>query len=86
MAKSNTSLDEIIVETNDTPEGQNFGYKWQGASVNLIADNHDKSADAVCIQIFINHPLRVTALSLSDAEKFLAELESTVKVAKRIFN
>lgn len=65
--------------------GQNFGYVWKGASVNLIADNAERGkSNAVSIQLQINHPLRVSALTTVDAEAFAMEILEAVAQAKRL--
>lgn len=70
---------------NQNSFGQNFGYVWKGASVNLIADNAERGKkNAVSIQLQINHPLRVSALTTADAEAFANEILEAVAQAKRL--
>ncbi len=70
---------------NENSFGQNFGYVWKGASVNLIADNAERGQpNAVSIQLQINHPLRVSALTTAQAEAFANEILEAVAQAKRL--
>lgn len=70
---------------NQNSFGQNFGYVWKGASVNLIADNAERGQkNAVSIQLQINHPLRVSALTTIEAEAFAKEILEAVAQAKRL--
>lgn len=70
---------------NQNTVGQVFGYKWKGASVNLIADNAERGQPhAVSIQLQINHPLRVSALTTAEAEAFAKELMQAVERAKAL--
>lgn len=62
------------VKENDNGYGQNFGYKWKGGSVHQIVGNHDKSPDASVMQLIINHPLRVSALSIKQAKELTQDL------------
>lgn len=72
-------------QQNQNSFGQNFGYVWKGASVNLIADNAERGKkNAVSIQLQINHPLRVSALTTEDAEAFANEILEAVAQAKRL--
>ncbi|MFV5514001.1 hypothetical protein [Acinetobacter gerneri] len=72
-------------QQNQNSFGQNFGYVWKGASVNLIADNAERGKkSAVSIQLQINHPLRVSALTTADAEAFANEILEAVSHAKRL--
>lgn len=72
-------------EENRNSAGQYFGYVWKGASVNLIADNAERGErDAVSIQLQINHPLRVSALTTEQAEAFAKEILSAVQQARRL--
>lgn len=77
-AKVETKRIAEVAEVYGKPQPgakQHFGYAWKGARVNLITDNHDKgSKDAVSIQLMINHPLRVSALTTAQAKELLAEL------------
>lgn len=59
---------------NQNQYGQCFGYKWQGATVNMITDNADKSSNSAAVQLIISHPLRASALSLQEAKEFTQEL------------
>lgn len=72
--------------------GQSFGYEWLGASVQSISTNYEKSNSAKKIQIQLNLPFCVIALSLEEAKEFLEqqldairELESSYmpKVSKK---
>lgn len=70
---------------NQNSFGQSFGYVWKGASVNLIADNAERGQpNAVSIQLQINHPLRVSALTTAQAEEFAKEILEAVAQAKRL--
>ena len=72
-------------QENENSFGQNFGYVWKGASVNLIADNAERGQpNAVSIQLQINHPLRVSALTTAQAEAFANEILEAVAQAKRL--
>ena len=72
-------------QQNRNSFGQNFGYVWKGASVNLIADNAERrQPNAVSIQLQINHPLRVSALTTAEAEDFAKEILEAVAHAKRL--
>ena len=59
---------------NQNKYGQCFGYRWQGASINIVADNMQKNSNAAAIQLIINHPLRASALSLNEAKALTQEL------------
>jgi hypothetical protein len=63
---------------NQNKFGQCFGYKWQGASVNIVTDNMEKDRYAAAIQLIINHPLRASALSLDEAKAFTQELIDSI--------
>lgn len=79
---SNFGLDD---QQNQNSFGQNFGYVWKGASVNLITDNAERGqSNAVSIQLQINHPLRVSALTTMQAEELLQELQVVIAQAKRM--
>lgn len=79
---SNFGLDD---QQNRNSFGQNFGYVWKGASVNLIADNAERGQPhAASIQLQINHPLRVSALTTVQAEAFANEILEVVAQAKRL--
>ncbi|WP_343596049.1 hypothetical protein [Acinetobacter sp.] len=72
-------------QENQNSFGQNFGYVWKGASVNLIADNAERGqSNAVSLQLIINHPLRVSALTTVEAEVFANEILEAVAQAKRL--
>lgn len=72
-------------QANQNSFGQSFGYVWKGASVNLIADNAERGQpNAVSIQLQINHPLRVSALTTAQAEEFAREILEAVAQAKRL--
>jgi hypothetical protein len=72
-------------QENQNSFGQSFGYVWKGASVNLIADNAERGQpNAVSIQLQINHPLRVSALTTAQAEEFAKEILEAVAQAKRL--
>lgn len=80
-----TSTFGLNSHENRNSAGQYFGYVWKGASVNLIADNAERGApDAVSIQLQINHPLRVSALTTVQAEAFAKEILDAVQQAKRL--
>lgn len=71
--------------SNENSFGQHFGHRWKGASVNLIADNAERGQpDAVSLQLIINHPLRVSALTTMEAEAFAKEVLEAVKHAKSL--
>ncbi|HAV5495930.1 hypothetical protein ACOT19_03875 [Acinetobacter baumannii] len=71
--------------SNDNSFGQCFGHRWEGASVNLIADNAERGQpNAVSLQLIINHPLRVSALTTVEAEAFAKEVLEAVEQAKRL--
>ena len=75
----------LAEEGSENSFGQNFGYVWKGASVNLIADNAERGQkNAVSIQLQINHPLRVSALTTAEAEAFANEILDAVAQAKRL--
>lgn len=72
-------------QKNRNSFGQNFGYVWEGASVTLIADNAERGQKkAVSLQLQINHPLRVSALTTAEAEAFAMEILEVVAQAKRL--
>jgi len=72
-------------QENQNSFGQSFGYVWKGASVNLIADNAERGQpNTVSIQLQINHPLRVSALTTAQAEEFAREILEAVAQAKRL--
>ncbi|MCZ3345613.1 hypothetical protein NRA11_17200 [Acinetobacter baumannii] len=69
---------------NQNSFGQSFGYVWKGAHVGLIPDNAERGQpDAVSIQLQINHPLRVSALTTQQAEEFANQILDAVAAAKR---
>lgn len=71
--------------SNDNSVGQSFGYPWKGGQVTLIADNADRGQpNAVSIQLQINHPLRVSALTTAQAAAFANEILEAVAQAKRL--
>lgn len=71
--------------SNDNSFGQCFGHRWKGASINLIADNAERGQpNAVSVQLIVNHPLRVSALTTLQAEELLKELNEVVKQAKHL--
>ena len=73
------------LKENKNSFGQSFGYVWKGASVNLIGDNAERGQPtAVSIQLQINHPLRVSALTTAQAETFAKEILDAVAQAKRL--
>lgn len=76
-----TGLDS---KENQNSFGQSFGYVWKGAHVGLITDNAERGQPgAVSIQLQINHPLRVSALTTEQAEEFAKEILDAVAAAKR---
>lgn len=80
--KETLGLDD---KANQNSFGQSFGYVWKGAHVSLIADNAERGQpEAVSIQLQINHPLRVSALTTSQAEEFAKEILDAVAQAKRL--
>lgn len=80
-----TAILGLADKENQNSFGQSFGYVWKGASVNLIADNAERGQpNAVSIQLQINHPLRVSALTTAQAEEFAKEILETVAQAKRL--
>jgi hypothetical protein len=66
-------------QDNDNGYGQNFGYKWQGATVTQITDNADTSPDGAAIQMIIYHPLRASALTLQQAKEFVQDQLDVIK-------
>ncbi|UYF80226.1 hypothetical protein [Acinetobacter ursingii] len=70
---------------NQNKFGQCFGHKWQGASVNIIADNADTSPEAAAIQLIINHPLRASALSLQEAKELTQEFIDSISRLDKSF-
>jgi hypothetical protein len=72
-------------QQNQNSFGQNFGYIWKGASANLISHNAERGKkSAVSVQLQINHPLRVSALTTAEAEAFANEILDVVSQAKRL--
>lgn len=72
-------------QENQNSFGQSFGYVWKGAHVTVIADNAERGQpDAVSIQLQINHPLRVSALTTAQAEAFANDILDAVAQAKRL--
>lgn len=72
-------------QENQNSFGQSFGYAWKGAAVNVIPENAERGQpDAVSIQLQINHPLRISALTTAQAEGFAKEILEAVAQAKRL--